>query len=512
MPEFVRSLRFRIALAFVLWTAVIQSILAVAIPPIRQIHVYRALDARLHGPASNLAREIAATRTFPDDLTPWAANPAYQGWGEQLLLQLRDRSGAVLASSENLQGHILPFDETALDAARGRPTFSTVSASELPDIKTPGWPEAHRARARVVTVALNPSDLGSGLYLQVARSLDSADRLTATVQDLLITSAIGCTLAAGLAGWFLAGNISQRLETVARSVRRISPTNIDERLDPATLPQEIGRLAEDVNAMLERLAAGFRSQERFISDVSHELKTPVAVLLTEAQTLRLGRNGDYAAGTAFVLSVEDEMRRLGRLVESFLMLARFGHGRRFVGELVFSINDVALESIQHSKLLAAQHGVALSLSLYDAEADCNDALVRGDPDLVRIAIDNLIRNAIQYSKRGNTVSVAVGCADNLVMIAVRDEGRGVPDEYLKAIFDRFAQAPGPAASGRRGTGLGLAIAKGVVDLHGGTIHAANRPEGGCAFTIALPLFNPDARARPDVPLASSPTTSETRKA
>jgi two-component system OmpR family sensor kinase len=270
----------------------------------------------------------------------------------------------------------------------------------------------------------------------------------------------------------------------------VSPTNLDERLDLAALPHEIGQLAADVNVMLERLAQGFRSQERFISDVSHELKTPVAVLLTEAQALKMGHAGP-SDHQAFVLSVEDEMRRLGKLVESFLMLARFGHGRRFIGEIVFEVNDVALDSVQHAKLLAAQHGVRLHLSLHDGEADTS-ATVHGDPELVRIVIDNLIRNAVQYSKRGDTVSVRVTCQDRNAVIAVEDQGRGVPEQYLETIFDRFAQAPAPTTSGRRGTGLGLAIAKGVVDLHRGTIRVRNRPEGGCAFTVTLPLHDETA--------------------
>lgn len=487
MAAFFRSLRFRIALAFVVCTAVIQLIVSTVLPIARELIALRTIDARLLDPTLRLREALDSEAAFPPDLTRLTQETAYQGWGEQLFLQLRDDAGRIIAASDNLQGHQLPFSQAAV-LEPGRPTFTTVRALDMPEVQSDD--RTSRVRGRAVTIGLRRADSNQIYYLQAARSLLAADRTRDVFFNILLLISVASILGAGLAGWIVAGRICARLERIAWSVRRISPTNLDERLELTVMPDEIGRLATDVNVMLERLAEGFRSQERFISDVSHELKTPVAVLLTEAQALKFGRRND-AEREAFVLSVEDEMRRLGRLVESFLMLARFGHGRRFIGEVVFSVNDLALESLQHSKLLAHQHGVTLALSLHDGY-EGQEALVRGDPELVRIVIDNLIRNAVQYSKRGDTVSVAVSCAGGSASIAVEDQGRGVAEQYLKTIFDRFAQAPGPTTSGRRGTGLGLAIAKGVVDLHHGTIGVRNRPEGGCAFTVTLPLHRESA--------------------
>jgi two-component system OmpR family sensor kinase len=261
---------------------------------------------------------------------------------------------------------------------------------------------------------------------------------------------------------------------------------------------EIGTMIADLNGMLSRLELAFRSQESFISDVSHELKTPVSALLTEAQVLKYShpRDEDYER---FVVSVEDEMRRLGKLVESFLMLARFGHGRRFIAQGIVHVNDVALESLEHSSLLASHHGITISLNLFDAGDECDEALVNGDFELLRVVVDNLIRNAVQFSKRGDAVQVGIHCADNTVTIAVRDHGPGVPPDHLERIFDRFAQAPAQSGA-RRGTGLGLTIAKGVVDLHGGTIKAENAVGGGCVFTVALPRARgSEQRAAPKPP-------------
>jgi signal transduction histidine kinase len=507
MAALLRSLRFRIAMAFVLWTALIQILVTTLLPPAREVFALQAVDDKLGPSAMRLASELRRSPAFPPDLASMSRDLNYEGWGgERLFLALRDRAGAVVTSSVSLHDQRPPFEIPPAGDLADTPIYRTISAAEMPrfdgdpDLKGP-------ARSRMVTLPVRRDGSDEIYYLQVARSLAAMDHIRNIFHGILIFTSVLSILGAGAAGWIVAGRICARLNRISSGLKRISPTNLDERLDLTTMPDEIGRLAAEVNVMIERLAQGFQSQERFISDVSHELKTPVAVLLTEAQALKMGRRNE-AAHNAFVLSVEDEMRRLGKLVESFLMLARFGHGRRFLGEIIFSINDVALESVQHSKLLAAQHGVTLSLFFSDPDTACEDGTVRGDPDLVRISIDNLVRNAIQYSKRGDTVSVSVSCDHGLARIAVEDQGRGVPEEYLKTIFDRFAQAPGPSPSGRRGTGLGLAIAKGVVDLHGGTIEVRNRPQGGCAFSVTLPLHNPAPAPQPGPAVPASPPARE----
>jgi signal transduction histidine kinase len=245
-----------------------------------------------------------------------------------------------------------------------------------------------------------------------------------------------------------------------------------------------------LNKMLEGLHRAFRGQERFISDVSHELKTPLAALLTEAQVLHAmgATTEDYKA---FVASAEDEARRLGKLVESFLMLARFQHGKRFIADTLVSINDVVLESMKHSQMIAEQQRVGLLLTAFDAGEECNEGEVRGDPDLLRVAFDNVIRNAVQFSKAGSAVRIEVTCVEGRMMVSIRDQGPGIPPEHRDRIFNRFEQAP-TRESGKRGTGLGLAIAKGVIDLHGGTISVDNHPEGGCVFRIGLAMPGPAA--------------------
>jgi signal transduction histidine kinase len=322
--------------------------------------------------------------------------------------------------------------------------------------------------------------------VDVAYSLRNTDWLQGVVRWLLMVALLPGALGAALAGWLIARSIASRVEGVGRELRAVSASRLGERVQLPGGNDEIGQMAADINAMLDRLASTFRGMEQFMSEVSHELKTPVAALLAEAQVMKYSEPSPETS-KQFISGVEEEMRRLGKLVESFLMLARFEHGRRFLAEGVVPVNDVVLESVEHSSRMASQAAVRLSLQLYDPGQSSPEALVRGDAELLRIVFDNLIRNAVQFSDRNSTVSVGVGLEDRTVTIDVRDRGPGAPPDYINKIFERFTQAP-TQKPGRRGTGLGLAIAKGVVELHSGTIHARNHPEGGCVFTVRLPLL------------------------
>lgn len=478
MPRIFRTLQFRLAAAFVLWTALLQVALLLGIPLLREPYVIEQLDRAIAAQTSEVPRRLAAMGGVPAEVEALGelSIPAGKGAGP-IVAQFRDLRGRVLASSPAIETVTLPLHPERV--SRERPYYETVVVPPAPGEDEP------RRRYRIVTYLIEPVG-AEPYYAQIGSSLAAIDRAHEFLTKTLVAALVAGTLGAGIAGWVVAGAVAARIKRVTGAVRQVSPNRLEDLLDVPESDDEIGRMAAEVNAMLRRLADAVQSHERFISHVSHELKTPVSALLTEAQVLKY-QKPDERAYENFVLGVEDEMRRLGRMVESFLMLARFGHGRRFLAETLVPINDIALESVEHSSLLAWQHGVTLGLTLYDPGSSEPEALVRGDAELLRVVVDNLIRNAIQFSKAKMRVHVTVECANGYVVLTVTDEGPGIPEEYLERVFDRFVQAPSVPDAGRRGTGLGLTIAKGVVDLHGGDIRVRNRPEGGCAFTVRLPL-------------------------
>jgi signal transduction histidine kinase len=496
MPSIFRTLRFRIAAAFFLWTGLIQVALFIGLPVARDAYMIDAVDRRLRQVGESLvtsAQEGAAPADMLATTGLRSADPS------AVQVRIEDEAANVLAASAG-----------ADDVPRG-------TGAAHATIKVAARGKAPPERVRVAQFEAQVPQ-GGVRRIEVAQWLGQADGVTRAIQRVLVLGLALGLIGSAVAGWIVSGAIISRIDQVSRAVRAVAPTRLDERIDLPVGGDEIGRMAGDVNHMLERMAVAFRSQERFMSEVSHELKTPVSALLTEAQVLKHTRtsprspvpaplalgNGSAHPLTAdnpraqvepyerFVLSVEEEMRWLGKLVESFLMLARFGHGKQFVAESVVAVNDVVLDAVEHSTLYARQHGVTLALTLHDAGESGQEAVVRGDSELLRVVADNLIRNAVQFSKRGDTVTVKVAVEPGtreggapLVVFTVKDQGPGVPEEYLTRIFDRFAQAPGKRST-RRGSGLGLTIAKGVTDLHGGTIDARNAAEGGCVFRVRIP--------------------------
>jgi hypothetical protein len=180
MPALLRSLRFRIALAFVVWTALVQSIMMLMLPAVREAYALNAMDLRMEAPSVVLAEKVRGGSPTSADLTGWTLEPRFQGWGERLFLQLRSADGAVLASSENLGGHALPFDRQAADRGAGSAAHATAPASAMPDLRETDPVLSGRARARVLTVAVPGAAGEPTRYLQVARSLAAWPRSTAS--------------------------------------------------------------------------------------------------------------------------------------------------------------------------------------------------------------------------------------------------------------------------------------------------------------------------------------------
>jgi len=492
MAPIHRTLRFKIAGAFLVWTILFQVAMTVTIPVVRDRYVIREVDREIRARIRTIARDLIEGEDPVEAVD--AGFPALPGdalgSATVLYLVIMSADGHVIAATPGLEGLTFP----AAPLAPNSPAMSMI----IPEASDEQSRQRMAAigRLRIATLRIEPA-IGATSVVHVAYSMRSSDWIRSILITLLGAALIPGILGAAAAGWIVAGRMAGRIERVGRKLRAVSAARLGERVEVSGGEDEIGALAADINAMLERLAATFQGMEQFMSEVSHELKTPVAALLAEAQVMKFAPQTPETSA-AFVASVEEEMRRLGKLIESFLMLARFEHGRRFFAEGVVSVNDIVLNSVEHSTRMADQAGVTLALTLYDAGQNDPEATVRGDGELLRVVVDNLIRNAVQFSDRGSTVAITVEqqatAGKSEVVISVRDRGPGAPPDYINKIFERFVQAPSQKVT-NRGTGLGLSIAKGVVELHGGTIHALNHPDGGCVFSVRLPQLHVDAPRR-----------------
>ena len=207
------------------------------------------------------------------------------------------------------------------------------------------------------------------------------------------------------------------------------------------------------------------------------------MLRAQSQLLAEGSHSPEAH-RAFVGSVEEETGRLGRMVESFLSLARHGWANRLTETTEVPAVDLLLDAVRHASPLAEQHGVHLSPSILQEDADEDPPALEGDPALLETMLENLLRNAIRFSPQGATVHVEAGRTGDTVVLRVRDEGPGFPPDMLERVFDRFVGWEDPRGS--RGAGIGLTIARNVAELHGGRIEARNAPAGGALVSVHLP--------------------------
>lgn len=309
-------------------------------------------------------------------------------------------------------------------------------------------------------------------------------------------------IAAALSGWFIAGIAVAPFERLRQLASRLNPDSEPSSLETDSFgaSKEVMHLAHELDAARARVAERFAAQERFLSNVSHEIKTPISVILTESQTI--DRSSLPPRAAKFVDSVREEMSRLGRLVESFLSLSRIQDGKGLARFQPYAINDLIVDSIDNCRKFASHYHVRVHPVLLDHE-DVLDTAVSGEPDLLRTMLDNLVINAVRFSPESGQVRVIASLSEKdpaQVEITVEDDGPGIPPDRVESIFDRFAQASNQPRQGR-GHGLGLTIALGIAELHNGTIRVRNRMPNGCAFTIVLPVRN--SQANPDDRTTSS---------
>jgi heavy metal sensor kinase len=281
-----------------------------------------------------------------------------------------------------------------------------------------------------------------------------------------------------LGGWWLAGRAIKPIAAISRTATRIAAGNLAERIDTQGTDSELDQLGSVLNDTFGRLHETFEQQKRFTADASHELRTPITILLSETQRI-LKRERTAAEYVDAIRTCHDTAARMRGLVESLLLLARQEASGASAPREACDLAMLLRETVGQLAPLARERAVEIHAEL--PATPC-----RADPASLAILASNLVANAIQHGRPGGHVHVACAANAHGAKFSIRDDGPGIPAEDLSHVFERFYRVD-KARSGSSGhAGLGLAIAKAVVDNHGGTITAANAPEGGAVFEVTLP--------------------------
>jgi heavy metal sensor kinase len=293
-------------------------------------------------------------------------------------------------------------------------------------------------------------------------------------------------LLACLGGYFLARRNLAPVVAMASQARGMGADRLQDRLAVANPRDELGQLALSFNQLLDRLEDSFERQRRFIADASHELRTPVAILLgeTEVTLSRADRTpAEYREALAILNS---ESQRLSHTIEDLFTLTRAD-----AGQLPLALRDVYLDELA-SDLLRQSRSLAFAKNIKLTSGITPDLLAHADEALLRRMILNLLDNAIKHTSSGGTVSLECKKQGDFYVLSVSDTGSGVPSELQQKIFERFfrvdkARSRGESDTG--GAGLGLAIARWIAEAHHGRLELVRSDSTGSTFSAFLPASN-----------------------
>jgi two-component system OmpR family sensor kinase len=288
----------------------------------------------------------------------------------------------------------------------------------------------------------------------------------------------GIILFFGLAGgwWIVSRSLRPVLEISSAAVK-ISAGDLSQRISIAETESELGQLAAVLNSTFARLEAAFAQQQQFTSDAAHELRTPVSVMLTQAQTA-LNRERTAPEYRETVEACQRAAQRMRRLIESLLALARLDAGQEQMKRLQFDFSKTISDCAELVQPMADERGVKIIAEISPLE-------ISGDSERIAQVVTNLLTTAVQYNHDGGEARVKLKSENGLAVLMVADNGAGISAEDLPRVFERFYRADKARSTG--GNGLGLAISKAVVEAHGGTIEVSSEENVGTTFTVRLPI-------------------------
>jgi two-component system OmpR family sensor kinase len=410
---------------------------------------------------------------------------------------LDEASGSLtyLFSSSNLTNWNSVTSFVQVDSAGGYPLAKTANLGSSRIPPNTALSAKHDVAFRNVSIDGRPFLVEDRFLKQgdataivhVAEPLDALNKTFARAREAMAIILGGAAIAVVLLSIVLAGQATTPINRLAQAMREIGSDRLDRRLRWERRNDEIGNLAASFDDLLQRLAEAFARERQFISDASHELKTPLTSINSNAQMLMRWADQNPEIRRESLETIASESSALADMVNGMLTLAKADRGDAIPKEPV-SLAQVASEATR----LALPRAEAKQLDL--AFTHDGTPTILGDPALLRQLVSNLVDNAVKFTERGR-VEVHVGGDRTRAWVEVADSGPGIPQDELPHVFERFFRADKSRSRTVPGTGLGLAIVRSIARVHGGSVAAAKAPGGGALFratfpAMALPLTAP----------------------
>jgi len=390
--------------------------------------------------------------------------------------QILSPSGAVLASSGEAIARSPMIEASQIaEVLGGEPVLQTVRVRIGEEDQ----------RFRVLAV---PASGGQLAVILVADSLDHFDAAISRLIALLLFAVPAALVLAGAGASWLARKALFPMARMTQEAGEIGLDRIHERVEVPDTSDELQRLAETLNDMLDRIETGVEDRRRFVADASHELRTPLAIMRSELDEA-LGSSWLSAEARDLLESQVEETDRMGRIVGNLLTLAWIDEGRFELLRSPVDLQGVAEAVVAEFRLLAAGKGIRIS-------ADGGGEVVATvDRERLHQALANLVDNAVKYTSSGGRVEVAAWVREAEAGFWVRDSGDGIPLSALPRIFDRFFRVDASRSRNAGGSGLGLAICREIAHAHDGRVWVESEVGKGSSFFIGVPTAPVGALAR-----------------
>lgn len=485
---YLRSIRFKLTL----WYVLILGILLISFSSFLYFTLSKSLHRDVDNKLSSLAKIIASESTSP--LSKFGFGNIDQALETSMnlkpigkFIQVLDESGNIGRKSENLKNVQLPISLNALkNASKGLVTFETNRTFKNTSLRIITFPVLENNHVTKI--------------VQIASSLEEVEEALNTLFIILVITVPLALMVASLGGQFLAHKALKPVDNITQTARMITSQNLNQRIIPPKVKDEISRLIETFNDMISRLDQSFRQITQFSSDASHELKTPLTILKGEVEVM-LRKERTLHEYQQTLKSNLEEINRMSQIVEDLLILSKADTGDIWLNKEDISLTGILNEVVAQMDMLAKSKRLLLSTSNHH-----QDIHIFGDVLRIRELLINLIENGIKYTEEGGSIHITLQKENELLggsppdrmkrekgdfaKIIVSDTGIGIAKEDQEKIFDRFFRVDKARSREQGGSGLGLSICKWIVEAHQGEIKVESELGKGSSFIVILPLFSP----------------------
>jgi len=452
------SIRWRLTL----WNTVALAVLLIAIGSL----IYALLR---HAMYEQLDRVLAAQYRELQQDDRLAADPEsrLRHWLDEFQSHV-GVYGVVYRSSGDIYCRTEQLAQQSLPAPPGE----VVNAPEFESRKLPLI-----GRQRTMTRSLGVGD--ERFVVMLMLPLEETDRELHQVATVLLAVLPFSLVLAGAVGYVLARKALAPVDQLRRAADEITAERLSQRLDVPNPNDELGRLGQTINAMIARLERSFVEIRRFTADASHELRTPISVIRTEAE-VAMKNPPDAEQYQSLASSILEECDLLAKLTDQLLTLSREDAGVNALDSERLDLSHLIIEAAEVMRPLAEAKQQTLNV------VAANGLWVIGDANRLRQVVYNLLENAIKYTPQGGRVTVEADRQDDAISVMVHDTGIGIGAEHLPHVFDRFYRVDKARSREEGGTGLGLSIVESIVAAHSGRVTITSTPGEGTTCTVTLP--------------------------